>query len=345
MKKTLIALAAVAATGAAFAQSSVTLSGTVDLGFQQLANKSNNALTMQGDRQGTSNWTLRGTEDLGGGLKGVFQISTAFNADVGTVTTANGFGNNGMFVGVEGGFGRLIAGRPVHILWGNVLSANGTKGVTGHATSSVLGGNLPGSGVGSRTGGAANAVYADNALQYFSPRFGGLQVQVEYAPSESSAAAAQDGVGVGLNYSAGPLALTFVNYTAANVVDVKAVNQIGAAYDFGVARLLFTYRAQGKGGTVTSANDTSYALGVTAPVGAGAVYASYNNSEQAGTDGRTLIAGYRYNLSKRTSVYAQLANRNSAWLAGAALPASVGGGALPGNQSTNGYGFGLQHNF
>jgi len=338
MKKTLIALAAVAATGAAFAQSSVTLSGTIDIGIQKIA--SGTATTMQGDRQGTSNFTFSGTEDLGGGLKGVFRISTSFNPDVGTLTSANGLGNNGLFVGVEGGFGRLIAGRPVHILWGNVLSANGTKGVTGHAASSVLGGNLAGAGAGSRTGGAASAVYVDNAVQYFSPRFGGLQVQVEYAPSESTAAAAQDGMGIGLNYTAGPLALTFVNYTAANVADVKAVNQIGAAYDFGVARVLLTYRAQGKGGTVTSANDTSYALGVTAPVGPGAVYVSYNNSEQAGNDGRTVIAGYKYNLSKRTSAYAQLANRNAAW-----IPATITSLGGTGGKSSNGFGFGLQHNF
>lgn len=348
MKKTLIALAAVAVTSAAFAQSSVTLSGTLDLGFQKIA--SGTPTTMTGDRQGTSNWTLRGTEDLGGGMKGVFQISTAFNPDTGTAGNAttgsnNGLGNNGMFVGLEGGFGRLIAGRPVHLLWSNVLSANGTKGVSGHATSSVLGGTLSGAGANSLTGGAGNAVYADNAVQYFSPRFGGLQVQVEYAPSEDVGAAAQDGVGLGLNYTAGPLVLTYVNYTGANVADVKAVNQFGAAYDFGVARVLFTYRAQGKGGAITSANDTSYALGVTAPVGPGAVYASYNNRELVGKDGSTFIAGYKYNFSKRTSVYAQLANRNSAWLNGATLPASVGGGALPTNKSSTGYGFGLQHNF
>lgn len=339
MKKTLIALAAVAASSAALAQSSVTLSGTLDVGFEK--RWTGDATKMTGDRNGTSNWTLRGVEDLGGDMKAVFQISTAFNPDTGTLTGTDALGNNGMFLGLEGGFGRVIAGRPVHILWGNVLAANGTKGITGHATSSVLGGNLSGAGAGSRTGGvSASAVYVNNAVQYFSPRFGGLQVQLEYAPKEVTTANTQDGAGVALNYASGPLVLTYTNYKAAGT-KTKAVNQFGAAYDFGVARVLLTYRDQDG---FASNVDSSYALGVTAPLGAGSLYASYNLSEQAGTDGRTFIAGYKYNLSKRTQAYVQLGNRNSAWLNGAVI-ATGNVGTVPTNKSSTGYGFGLQHNF
>jgi predicted porin len=81
-------------------------------------------------------------------------------------------------------------------------------------------------------------------------------------------------------------------------------------------------------------------LGVTAPVGPGSIYASYNVNEQVGTDGRTFIAGYKYNLSKRTQMYVNIANRNKAWL-GAAVTAEGG----KGGSSTTGYGFGLQHTF
>jgi predicted porin len=334
MKKTLIALAALAASGAVFAQSSVTLSGAIDVGFQKRF--SGDPVSMTGDRNGTSNWTVRGVEDLGGGLKAVFQVSTSFNPDTGTAGNAttgtnNALGNNGMFVGVEGNFGRLIAGRPAHLLWTNVLSANGTKGVSAHATSSVLGGTATGGGLTSKTGGALSAVYIDNAIQYFSPRFAGVQVQLEYAPKE--AVAGNDAFAVALNYGAGPVALTLTNSKAAGTAlpKLKSVTQLGAAYDFGVARVLFTYRDQS--GAAANA-DTSYALGVTAPIGAGSVYASYNVNEQAGDDGRTVIAGYKYNLSKRTQAYAQVANRNAAW-----IPGSTKTG------SSNGYGFGLLHNF
>jgi predicted porin len=343
MKKTLIALAAVAATGAAFAQSSVTLSGIVDVGLEKRF--SGDALKMTANRNLTSNWTLSGAEDLGGGLKAVFQISTSFNADDGT-TAANVLGNNGMFVGLTGGFGTLRAGRPVNTLYANALLANGTKGVSLHDANQVLAGNATAT---LKVGGAANSVFVANALQYHSPRFGGVQVQVEYAPSEqtvpatapSTNTAKNDGMGVAVRYDGGPLSLTATSYKGASsataTAENKAVTQLAAAYDFGMAKVLFTYRDQGG---LASDADTSYALGVTAPVGPGVAYASYNVSEQVGDDGRTLIAGYKYNLSKRTGVYVNIANRNSAWLDAAVTAA--GGKA---NSSSTGFGFGVAHSF
>ncbi len=334
MKKTLIALAAVAATSASFAQSTVTLSGTVDVGIEKRF--SGDALRMTPNRNGTSNWTLSGAEDLGGGLKAVFQISTSFNSDVGTVSSTDGLGNNGMFVGLTGGFGTLRAGRPVNTLYGNAMFANGTKGVSLHDSNSVVNGNATAS---AKNSGASNSVYVPNAVQYHTPRFGGVQVQLEYAPSESSAVGNKAGTGIAVRYDGGPLSVSFTNYTGAKAATstLKSVNQIAAAYDFSVAKLHFTYRDQGG---LASDMDTSYALGVTAPVGPGALYAAYNVNEQTGSDGRTVIAGYKYNLSKRTQAYVNVARRNAAW-----IPGTVSGGNTVPAGSSTGYGFGLQHNF
>ncbi|WP_333709001.1 porin [Tepidimonas ignava] len=335
MKKTLIALAALAATGAAFAMSSVTLSGTIDVGFEKRF--SGDSFAMTGNRNGTSNWTLSGTEDLGGGLKANFYISTSFNSD--DVTTAgNVLGNNGMFVELTGGFGTVRMGRPLNTLYGNALLANGSKGVSLHDAIRVLGGNAHAS---AKVGGASGSGYVPNAIQYHSPRFGGVRVQVEYAPREVKGPGTADGFGLAVRYHEGPLVLSFVNYKGADVtangVKQKAVNQLAAAYDFGVARVLFTWRDQGG---LASDSDNSYALGVTAPVGRGSLYASYNVNEQVGTDGRTLIAGYKYNLSKRTQMYVNVANRNKAWLS-----ADVKAAGGKGGSSTTGFGFGLQHSF
>ena len=337
MKKTLIALAAVAATGASFAQSSVTLSGLIDAGFEKRFSGDANKITS--GRNATSNWTISGTEDLGGGLKAVFKASTAFNSDDGTLTGANAFGNNDMFVGLTGDFGTVRAGRPINTLYANAFLANGTKGISGYDANSVLSGNLAAN---AKTGGAASSVFVANAIQYHSPRFAGVQVQLEYSAKEDPVGA-NDGFGVGVRYDGGPLSLSFVNYKGAKATagaKQKAVNQFGAAYDFTVAKVFFTFRDQGG---LASDADTSYALGVTAPVGAGSVYASYNVNEQVGSDGRTLIAGYKYNLSKRTTAYVQLANRNAAWQGGVAFPAS-NPGTMP-TKSTTGYGFGLAHSF
>ncbi|MES2841679.1 MAG: porin [Pseudomonadota bacterium] len=334
MKKTLIAVAAVAATSASFAQSTVTLSGTVDVGIEKRF--SGDALRMTPNRNGTSNWTLSGAEDLGGGLKAVFQISTSFNSDTGTVTSVDGLGNNGLFVGLTGGFGTLRAGRPVNTLYGNAMFANGTKGVSLHDSNSVVNGNATAS---AKNSGASNSVYVPNAVQYHTPRFGGVQVQLEYAPSESSAVGNKAGTGIAVRYDGGPLSVSFTNYTGAKAATstLKSVNQIAAAYDFSVAKLFFTYRDQGG---LASDMDTSYALGVTAPVGPGALYAAYNVNEQTGSDGRTVIAGYKYSLSKRTQAYVNVARRNAAWIPGVVS----GGNTVPAGSST-GYGFGLQHNF
>ena len=334
MKKTLIALAAVAATGAAFAQSTVTLSGTVDVGLEKRF--SGDALRMTANRNGTSNWTLAGTEDLGGGLKAVFQVSTSFNSDTGTVSSTDGLGNNGMFVGLTGGFGTLRAGRPVNTLYGNVLLANGTKGVSVHDANTVLGGNATAT---AKTSNASSSVYVPNAVQYHSPRFGGVQVQLEYAPSESSAAGNKAGKAIGVRYDGGPLSATFVNYTGATAAatTLKAVNQFAISYDFSVVKVLFTIRDQGG---LASTQDNSYALGLTAPVGPGLIYASFNNNEQVGDDGRTIIAGYKYFLSKRTQAYVNVARRNAAW-----VPATVTAAGGNGAKSSTGFGFGLQHNF
>ncbi|MCW5669811.1 MAG: porin [Hydrogenophaga sp.] len=334
MKKTLIALAAVAATGAAFAQSTVTLSGTVDVGLEKRF--SGDALRMTANRNGTSNWTLAGTEDLGGGLKAVFQVSTSFNSDTGTVSSTDGLGNNGMFVGLTGGFGTLRAGRPVNTLYGNVLLANGTKGVSVHDANTVLGGNATAS---AKTSNASSSVYVPNAVQYHSPRFGGVQVQLEYAPSESTAVGNKAGKAIGVRYDGGPLSATFVNYTGATAAatTLKAVNQFAVSYDFSVVKVFFTIRDQGG---LASDQDNSYALGLTAPVGPGLIYASFNNNEQVGDDGRTIIAGYKYFLSKRTQAYVNVARRNAAW-----VPATVTGAGGNGAKSSTGFGFGLQHNF
>lgn len=337
MKKTLIALAAVAATSASFAQSSVTLSGLIDVGLEKQF--SGAPTKMAANRNATSNWTISGTEDLGGGLKAVFKASTSFDSDTGALgalsanTTGSAFGNNDMFVGLTGNFGTLRAGRPVNTLYGNAFFANGTKGVTGYDANTVLAGLVANAG---------SSVFVNNAVQYHSPRFAGFQVQVEYAPSEI--ANGDDGFGLAVRYDNGPLSASLVSYQGAGTVAFtsatgtavaanlkpKSVTQLGAAYDFSVAKVFFTYRDDSN---KASTADTGYALGVTAPVGPGSIYASYNVAEASGSDKRSIIAGYKYNLSKRTQAYFQLANGN------AALDVAKTG------KSTNGYGFGLTHSF
>jgi predicted porin len=123
MKKSLIALAALAAvSGAAQAQSSVTVYGIIDSGYSsskaEVLRYSSTTNTYAKDKQDTSGITgngnestsrlgFRGTEDLGGGLKANFVFETALNSATSTISA---FNNRQAFVGLSGGFGTVNVG-------------------------------------------------------------------------------------------------------------------------------------------------------------------------------------------------------------------------------------------
>jgi len=121
MKKSLVALAALAATGA-FAQSSVTLSGTFDLSVQNAKNDATSATTMAKNGMASSRIQFAGTEDLGGGMTANFLCDTDLTPNAGAAYTSGSSGVNTAasataslcnrigLVGVAGGFGRVDLG-------------------------------------------------------------------------------------------------------------------------------------------------------------------------------------------------------------------------------------------
>lgn len=321
MRTTTLAIAAMAITPA-YAQSSVTLSGVLDNGFQKTA--SGQPFELATNRNGTSQWTLTGTEDLGGGLKAQFKISTSINADVGTVAGTNGLGNNDMWVGLEGGFGAIKLGRSFNPVFSHHLTANSTKGVLGYQTLGIALDTM--------------GVYVPNQMLYTTPTLSGWTGTVSYAPSE--VAGAKSHTALAVRYSDGPLVLTAASgnehtapvaapgITTSGAFKTKNLTQLGAAYDFGMARVLFTWQDDGN---LANDRDTGYAVGITAPLGGGTIWGSYDVKELAGTDGRVFQLGYKYPLSKRTLVYLQFGRKNAAMAAAAT--------------GTSGYGFGVQHTF
>ena len=206
MKKSLIALAALAATGA-FAQSSVTLYGraeaTVDLGYRSTTSNSasgfsvlngvvvpNSAFNVNtggavskpgfrvqdGNNQGlgSSRFGFRGTEDLGGGLKANFVMEAGVNLDDGS--SGNGGGNffsRSAWVGLSGGFGEVRLGRQVLGSFGvhaNGLALGAASGL--YETGATV---------------AQGGVRFSNAIQYRSPDFGGISGTVSLSAPESNA--------------------------------------------------------------------------------------------------------------------------------------------------------------
>jgi predicted porin len=118
------AMLAMSATGPVFAQSSITLYGVVDTGLEFITHATPQGGTLTrfpsisaGDLP--SRWGLRGSEDLGGGLKAVFTLESGFAPGTGT-SLQNGrlFGRQS-FVGFSGSWGQVTLGRQMNMtMWG-----------------------------------------------------------------------------------------------------------------------------------------------------------------------------------------------------------------------------------
>lgn len=115
MKKTVLSIAALAAIGAstgAHAQSNVQVYGLIDAGVEYLnhANAAQDSVVkVVSGGKNTSRWGFRGTEDLGNGLKAVFGLEGGILLDTGNSDGA--LFKRQAFVGLEGGFGRVVVGR------------------------------------------------------------------------------------------------------------------------------------------------------------------------------------------------------------------------------------------
>ena len=299
MKKSLLALAVLTAfSGAASAQSSVTLSGGVDLGVQRI----NGQWSMATAGSSRSSFTLSGTEDLGGGMRAMFVLNHRFRPNTGEINNPGGASNfyRNSWVGLAGGFGDVRLGRILMPL----QDFNGGYDPFGTDT------------VGStHTGGINATIRATNAIYYRSPSMGGLQLHAAIAAAEGQIAGEQGGtaakplnkerpLGLGVVYAAGPLkvAVAFDK----NSADQKTTGLYGS-YNLGVATLMGQFE---KGDTnITTASLVNkrvdrWSLGATVPMGAATIKAGY--TRWSDEDIKKLGLGVDYNLSKRTQLYADL---------------------------------------
>jgi len=361
MKKSIFAIAAVAAfSGAAYAQSSVTLYGVMDVSTNSGEDKVNVNATETTVKQRTtgagkdglasSRIGVRGIEDLGGGLKanfvweqGIVSVATGGNgagqaatnaADATTTTAPTGAFTDvrQAWVGVGGGFGEVRLGRQTTLIH-NIIAAYSAGGAN----------NVAGA-LYSNAGSVANSssvrnyeVYANRVVQYTSPVISGFQASIataqQAAVSEttSSAITQTSTNGANVTYSIGKFSTgaSYQNaYLNGATTDLKQVNMAaGASYDFGIAQVMAEYLSfkatLNTGATLTKSS--VYELGVKAPVTKVIdVWASYLGGTKTGGDGytatttltRSLTAiqgqgdvsgfqlGSKYNLSKRTSLYA-----------------------------------------
>lgn len=297
MKKSLLALAVLSAfAGAASAQSSVTLSGGIDMAVQ----RTNGAWNMSTGNSGRSAFTLSGREDLGGGMNAFFALNYRFNPGTGQGTstqTTSSFWRQS-WVGLGGAFGDVRLGRMLPVL----QEFNGGFDPFGTET------------VGSTHAGGLNAGLAgsarnNNQIYYRSPRLGGLQVHANIASGDSQIASGtslnpsnERPIGLGAIYAAGPLRLA-VAYDR-NARDEKTKGLYGA-YNLGIAEVMAQYE---NGDVSATADQTIYSIGARIPMGASVVKVGYRNNSDA--EQKKFGLGLDYSLSKRTIVYADVAKQS-----------------------------------
>ncbi len=327
----MFALAAVAATGASFAQSTVTISGVLDVGVKNVNNVAPGAAKTSVAAGNNNRIAFGVTEDLGGGLKAIANAQMRFDPTSGMTEAANArpLFQGETRVGLTGGFGTVMLGRGLTAVqlanggnsdpWG-VTTVAGSVYAAGFATDYAAGGEGR----------------IDQGIWYTSPSLSGFTVSGSYSPKKVALTSGYSGTSLSLNalYANGPLTVGLGNEE--NRVGDK-ITQVYGNYNLGVAKLFASY-ATVKGGTAAERAGVSFSaaasavntggatsqvaadgkiknwtIGATAPMGAATLrvgYSQWNGNGAVGQkDDNKLGLGVKYDLSKRTFIYTDVASQ------------------------------------
>jgi predicted porin len=281
MKKTLIALAALAST-AAFAQSNVSLYAYGDFGLgqsvgvDQKGQMNPNTGDVNGIRMG-----MQGKQDLGGGMAVSFQLEANTYSETGA---GDGGYGRATWVGLGGGFGTVQLGRQVRnsVIAAVATSASGWRGTDPEAAVGIrysINNNV--------------AVSSRNSamINYISPKVSGFSARIGAVMSEDNGG--NSITDLALMYANGPIYAAY-GYIKAN--GQESNSGFHASYDLGMAKLMGGFHK--RGATATAAAADGFNIGVKAPMGATSVYAGYAKNND--TDVSAYELGLDYALSKTT---------------------------------------------
>ena len=322
MKKMLSLCALISLTGLSgttFAQNTAQLMGTVDtyLGSMRVAGDAARKTVVNSGGMTTSWFGVKGSEDLGGGLKANFALTSFVQVDSGLQGrfTGDTFFSRDANVGLSGSFGSVTLGRGLAPNFLPTVIFN-PFGDSFTFSPLVLHANVPlfnGTGWGATT--PADTGWS-NEIIYSTPKMGGFSANAHYQFGEQTNDSGKKNVGFNVLYFAGPLALTGF-YENAKISNPAVPNaplgttkkdwMLGASYNMTVVKAYLTY-GQAKADN-SSAKASTTSLGVGAPLGAGQVMAGLARTTVSGGNNRTTTTvGYDYNFSKSTDVYAMLMN-------------------------------------
>ncbi len=335
---------------AAFAQTTVTLSGQVDIGVTNPIGGDKLRIDQSGN--GANQIVFSGSEDLGAGLRATFRLAQRFSPESGL--NDGTYGNRPLFqgettVGLAGSFGTLRIGRALSAFrgpvdatdpWGTFQQASVAVVATGYASSpdnelvTFDPGATPPAYEGTPTASGAGAGRIDG-IHYASPSFGGFSGAFTYGPKSTqitglTTVGAQQFGSIWLQYAGGPFTV------GVGGEENRAGDRITAAqatYDLGVAKIGATYGILDA--VATTLDRKSFNVSAVAPMGAFVFKVGYGRSKLEGAEAsvKKVGVGLDYALSKRTVVYSSFGRDTGV--------SATGASARP----KSGYDLGVRHTF
>ena len=328
-------------SGGAWAQSNVTLYGIIDVGvqwnkqYESASNKQESVWSIDSGYQSGSRFGLRGSEALGGGLSAIFTVEGGFDTSTGTSTQGGALFGRQAWLGLQGGWGTVVAGRIP-------TPSSGTGAYDMWAVVDPFGAGFGVNQTGS-TFIAANALRQDNAVLYVTPAISGFKGAAGYSFSRSGSETTpqgsnSDAVNLAASLGSGPL-YAVVTYDILGYPDPGSTTsnagnpeqkllQIGATWDMKVIRLHAAWASQSDISAVRSGvsiapptgvvayDNQAWMLGVTVPLGRGSLLASYQVADADSVNYSTGTStanfepdydvwglGYTYAFSGRTNFY------------------------------------------
>lgn len=335
-KMTRIALAALAVMGAttAMAQSSVTLYGRINTTIEHQKLGDNSATGMVNN---ASRWGVRGTEDLGGGLKAGFVLESGFSSDTGAA--ASTFFGRQSEVNLSGNFGMVRLG---NFFPESYYASADYISMHNHDT-----------------GPSSDALYLDpvffgklgtgNKIAYRTPTMGNFWAEGSMSLHEKAAGTNnKNGYDLAANYNTGPLHLG-AGYSR---VDSNWQASVRGLYTFGQFTFGAYYQRNHDNnffGTQSLGNRNNFRLSGMYALGASEFHVNVGHanswSKQSDSGATQWTLGYNYNLSKRTKVYTyytRINNQSNAnYTAGGTISSLASG---PGKDFSS-FALGVRHNF
>jgi predicted porin len=341
-----LALALLAGTGLSAQAQSTQIYGIADLYVGSLRGSDSRTVLNEGGNA-ASRLGFRGREDLGGGQSVYFTLEMGLTLDNGSIPLGGGFGRQS-FVGLEGRWGAIEAGRQYTPLFFNLL-ATVPFGMNANWAPVQLASSVDGQPAQVRTLG--QGMRQSNLVRYRyggGPKAKGLRLDVAAAPDEGAA-----GIGGILAWGASYRGESFfIGYAGQRLDSGSAVatpfhNQsqgLNGSYSLGRWTLSGAYLVSDS--TAPGARRAAHTvLGAAYDLGPHRWMAELNRRGLANSPNgaRAMAIGYDHRLSKRTTVYGRVLHLQNQAAAGSSLAlATVNAGS---GDDVRALALGIRHNF